>query len=373
MISQFCTPKFCIAYPLVILLFIPLVLMLIFLINKTFVKFKNEQEKQQNLKANKLMRILMLITRSLIILSLLIAISSPYKEKEAIIPGTPSLTILADNSSSFEIFDKTIAPELKDKLESQIPVSLKYIATGERSALGDGILNNMQGDDNLLVVSDGNNNYGRDLGDVILFASMLNTTISMLDMKPTQQDAGITIQGPSEIIVGSENSYYVNIDNIGNLDYALDVTVDGEPVTIEDNSFKLKLGEGYHKITGKIDVDDYFGQNNVFYKTVKVTQRPRILLVSHEYSALEEVLSQIYDLNSLDNIPNDLTSYSALILDNIKIDEIKNKIDLINEFVADNGNGLIVVGGQNSYDKGYYKGSLFENMLPVTIGKAEKK
>lgn len=372
-IGQFCTASFCIAYPIAILLFIPLLVILIPMINRTFVRFKNEKEKEQNTKANKTKRILMIITRSLIILSLLVAISSPYKDKEVVIAGNPSLTILADNSSSFELFDKAIAPELKDKLESQIPVSLKYIAAEERSALGDGILNNMQGDDNLLVVSDGNNNYGRDLGDVILFASMLNTTISMLDLQPTKKDASISIDGPSEVIVDTENSYYVDIDNLGGLDYDLEVTVDGEPVAVEDNVFKLKLGEGGHKISGKIKVDDYFSQNNIFYKAVKVVPRPRILLVGHEYSPLEEVLSEIYDTHSLDNIPSDLSSYSVMILNDLKIDEIKGRIDSINEFVADKGNGLIVVGGLNSFDRGYYKGSLFEAMLPVNIGKAEKK
>ena len=373
MIGQFCTTKFCITYPIVILLFVPLVFVLIFIINKTFVKFKNEKEKEENKKANKTKRVLMIVSMSLMLLALLIAISSPYKEKETTIEGNPSLTILADNSSSFDLFDKNIAPELKNKLESKIPVALKYIATKERSSLGDGILNNMQGDDNLLIVSDGNNNYGRDLGDTILFASMLNTTISMLDMQPIKKDVSIRIDGSSEVIVDTENSYYVNIDNIGNLDYSLDVTVDGEPINIEDNSFKLKLGEGYHKIIGKISVDDYFEQNNIFYKTVKMVQRPRILLVSHEYSPLEEILSQMYDLHSLDNIPDDLSGYSALIIDDLKIDEIKNRIDLINDFVADKGNGLVVVGGVSSFDRGYYKGSLFENMLPVTIGRAEAK
>ncbi|OYT32661.1 hypothetical protein B6U93_01030, partial [Candidatus Woesearchaeota archaeon ex4484_78] len=44
----------------------------------------------------------------------------------------------------------------------------------------------------------------------------------------------------------------------------------------------------------------------------------------------------------------------------------------LNEFVAD-GNGLVVVGGENSYENGNYKGSLFESILPVTVGEAEKK
>jgi len=129
MIGQFCTTKFCITYPIVILLFVPLVFVLIFIINKTFVKFKNEKEKEENKKANKTKRVLMIVSMSLMLLALLIAISSPYKEKETTIEGNPSLTILADNSSSFDLFDKNIAPELKNKLESKIPVALKYIAT----------------------------------------------------------------------------------------------------------------------------------------------------------------------------------------------------------------------------------------------------
>ena len=39
------------------------------------------------------------------------------KIKETVTEGSPSLTILADNSTSFNVFDKTIATKLKGQLQ----------------------------------------------------------------------------------------------------------------------------------------------------------------------------------------------------------------------------------------------------------------
>jgi hypothetical protein len=40
---------------------------------------------------------------------------------------------------------------------------------------------------------------------------------------------------------------------------------------------------------------------------------------------------------------------------------------------TEKGNGLLVIGGVNSYDRGNYKSSYFETLLPVRIGRGDKK
>ena len=84
-------------------------------------------------------------------------------------------------------------------MKEYFPVNLKYIASGERSAIGDGILQNAEGDDQILVISDGYNNYGRDLGDIILFSSILNTTIHTLKMEPIKKDVSVMIDGSNKV------------------------------------------------------------------------------------------------------------------------------------------------------------------------------
>ena len=373
---KLCISGYCFAKPYFIYLIIPLVLILIILVKINFVKFKKEEEKKAFIKEHKKDRLIFIILRSLIFLFLLIAIASPYKTRETATEGNPSLTILADNSSSFDIFDTTIAAKLKDSLEKYFPVTLKYIAYGERSAIGDGILQNTEGDDNILVVSDGNNNYGRDLGDVILFASILNTTINTVKLAPLKKDVSILVDGPSQVIEQSENTFRVIINNLGNLHYTFEVFVDGDQVSVDsEGRFSWRFQRGFHKIMARVLVgnEDYFNQNNIYYKSVKSVPRPKLLFVAGKDSPLEEALGKIYDIKKEENIPDKLDDYDSVILDDININRISNeKVDLLSDYLSEKGKGLIVVGGENSFDKGNYKGSYFESLLPAQVGVGEK-
>ena len=105
---------------------------------------QNKEEQEAFNKAKSTDRKFLLISRILIILLLLIALATIYTEKSVTVPGDVSLLILADNSTSFDMFDKTIAQELASKLKGKMPVNLRYIASAEKSAIGDGILNYMK-------------------------------------------------------------------------------------------------------------------------------------------------------------------------------------------------------------------------------------
>jgi len=313
---------------------------------------------------------------------LIIGISSPYSMKEKQIPGDASLLILLDNSSSFNLFDKSIAEELKSKLEKEIPVELRSIAYGEYSAIGDGILSNIQGDDNILVVTDGNNNEGKLLGDMISFASGLNSTINTISIAPKKSDVAVTIEGPYQVILNTEEFFNIKVNNVGDsMFYHIQVSVDGVVLIDEDGegtkTFTLTKAfseEGYHTITAritKVEQKDYFSENNVFYKAVKVVRRPRILVVSEKESPLINALNDIYNVVREREIPIDLRGYPAVIIDDYSASKLNPKIDLLSDYVAD-GNGIVVFGGENSYDLGNYKGSLIETLLPVRTGVGEE-
>ncbi len=385
MISRFCLAKFCFAKPDMLLLIIPAIFLLVWLINADFIKFKTKNEKEDYKKSKENIRKYVVVLRSLIFMSLIIAFASPYTEEEKTVKGDPKLIIVADNSSSFELFDKTIAAELEGKLKEEIPTRLSYIAHGEKSAIGDGILNNIQGDDNILIVSDGNNNYGRDLGDMILFASMLNTTINALNIEPIKDDISVSIEGPSKVIVGTDSTFTVKVNDVGKpLNYKLEVLVDGSTVIREDNGktqeFTSRFDYGSHKITAKLIVEDYFTQNNIFYKTVKAMTRPSILFVSEKTSPMYDSLSKIYDMTLKGDLEGDIGGYDAVVINDIKSDNIKANIEKLSNFVAD-GNGLMVIGGENSFnndpqmkmsymlDKDI---NLYKAMLPVQVGTADE-
>ena len=128
---KICIQGYCLAKSYYVYFIIPLVLIMVALLWINFVKFKKEEEKIAFAKEHKKDRIIFIVLRSVTFFLLLIAIASPYKLKETSTEGSPSLTILADNSSSFGIFDNSIAPELQGKLKEYFPTTLKYVATNQ--------------------------------------------------------------------------------------------------------------------------------------------------------------------------------------------------------------------------------------------------
>jgi len=379
--NVFCMSKFCLTYSYMALSIIPIIILLYFIIKKNFINFPDRSEQLQYEKEKKTQRLIFFILRSLIFAMLLMAIASPFLLETKTVKGNPRITILVDNSTSMNLFEAGLGKELADKLKNKVPVTVRTIAVGDESAIGDGILNNIERDENVLVITDGNNNDGKLLGDIMLLASSLNVTVSTLDMAPIRSDVGVYIEGPSEAIRDTEETFIVKVNNAGkSIPYTLEVRFDNEIVLAMSDSksrtftINKKLSEGYHKITAElmnVGSNDYFKQNNKYHKSVKVVPRPRVLFVSEKSSPLIDELNRIYDITAVSTIPNDLSSYLAVILNDLQANKILPHMDSLSDYVSD-GNGLFVIGGQNSYDRGNYKGTLIETLLPVKIGAGEE-
>tara|TARA_Y100000310_G_scaffold241784_1_gene245879 strand:+ start:43809 stop:46238 length:2430 start_codon:yes stop_codon:yes gene_type:complete len=379
--SVICISKFCLRYSYVVLVIIPLIILLYFSIKKNFIKFFDRSEQASYEREKKDQRSTFFMIRAAIFTLVLIAIASPFIMESTTVKGNPRITVLVDNSTSINLFESGLEKELASKLKNKIPVSIKHIVYGDESAIGDGILNNLERNENVLVITDGNNNEGKLLGDIMLLATSLNATVSTLDMEPINSDIGVEIIGPDEAILDTTEDFIIEVNNVGkNIPYTLEVKFDDEVViakTDDKSSSSIlnrKLSEGYHKITAELfDVgsEDYFRQNNVFYKTIKVVPRPRVLFVSEKSSLMMDQLGDIYDLTTMSAIPSNLDSYLAVILNDVPGDKLLPHINLLSDYVSD-GNGLFVIGGESSYDRGNYKGSLIETLLPVKVGAGEE-
>ncbi|MBL7054131.1 VWA domain-containing protein [Candidatus Woesearchaeota archaeon] len=380
----FCMSKYCTRYSYVLFLIIPVVLILFWLIRRNFIKFMSKAEQIQFDNDRKRLRIIMLITRSLIFVFVIMSIASPFILESRLITGNPRLTILTDESNSFDLFEDSIGEGLYEKIKGKIPVDLRSIGSEEESAIGNGILNNLEGGENMLVISDGNNNKGKLLGDIILFSSSINSTISTLNLKPKANDVGVIVEGPYEVIKDTEGSFMVRINNVGEeLSYVLEILLDNEIVYSKEVRgsvnvpFTKFFSEGvFHRITAKIvDIkgNDYFNQNNIYYKTIKIVNRPSVLFVTKKSSPLENEFNKLYDVTTTSTIPPELTNYMTVVLNDVPANEILPRIDLLEDYVADIGNGLVVIGGQNSYDRGGYKeANLIESLLPIRVGSGEE-
>ncbi len=380
----YCLSKYCVRYSYVLIAIVPMLLLLFWFTRKTFVKFSNRFELEAYLKLKKIDRRIVLLLRSLAVIFLMLAIASPFVLESKTVPGDPRLTILVDNSSSMALYNPDVAYELYKKLEGTIPVNIRTIANGEVSAIGNGVLNNIEGDDNVMVITDGVNNEGKLLGDIMLFASNINSSVSTLKMEPINNEVGVTIDGPPELIKDTEGDFVIRVSIVGkNIPYTLQVTADDTTLILEEQAsssksftFSRKFGEGeYHKLTAKLlDVgnEDYFKHNNVFYKSIKIVPRPKVLYVTEKNSPLAQELNKIYELDIKNSLPSDLSNYMAVVFNDIRASKINPNIDMLSDYVSD-GNGIIFLGGENSFDRGGYKGTLVETLLPIKIGAGEEQ
>ncbi|MBI4449068.1 VWA domain-containing protein [Candidatus Woesearchaeota archaeon] len=380
LLAYYIAPNSFLLHPWAPLLVIPGAILLWLLLRSDWVAFAGEDAEPAARRRRKHLRRFVFLSRTLIILLLLIAIASPFIERETLIEGDPYLRILIDNSTSFGLFDQAIGGKLANEISKQIRVETKYVGAKDQSAIGDAVLQSLQGDGNILLVSDGQNNFGADLGDVALYAAKLNASISMIRTTPVHSDARIYVRGPTKTLEDVDNKFTIHVDRVGNLpNTRVTVAIDNAVVldkTTAEESFVItqKLGPGYHTLIAKVEASgDHFIENNIFYKTIKVVKKPNVFFWTKAESPTYILLSQTYEMSKGSALPSDLMQYHAIVINNLNVKDITDTdVDNIIDFTSE-GNGLIVIGGDNAFEKGGYKDSRFEELLPVYVAEPGKK
>lgn len=347
--------------PWVLLLIIPIFFVLRTLIRKEFILIKGLKPRWGERRT-------VLLFRTLVFFLLLLAVASPFSLKTTTVQGDPYVKVLVDNSTSFSLYDEGVGPGIKKELENYVEVEYKQFGDSGKTALGDALLNNLERGGSILVISDGNNNYGASLSDVALYAARLNATINAVRLTQTKDDSSIKIFGPEKVIADVENEYKIELD--GKTAKHITVEVDGEKIFDEIISNNVviskKFSAGSHEIVARIVDADYFSINNIFYKTVKVVPKPKIAFFSKKESPMLQILNELYETEKLASIENYKNKHT-LVINDVNSGDLDDKINEIGDYVAE-GNGLLFIGGQNSFDKGDYKGSVTETLLPVFTG-----
>jgi uncharacterized membrane protein len=140
---------------------------------------------------------------------------------------------------------------------------------------------------------------------------------------------------------------------------------------------------GIHVYQAAIDVDgDTIEENNRAIGTLVVRGRPQVLLAEKDRSqaqALSAALrSQHVDVTVVeaDKIPKDmagLQKYDGLILSNVSsLKMTKKQMENIRDYVREQGGGLIMLGGEESFGLGGYYRTPIEEALPVTMEVKQK-
>lgn len=310
----------------------------------------------------------LILSRMAVFCLIILAAANPYfVETHTVRSAVPSITILDDQTGSMGVFDPGVAQRLAQVIRGSQIRSF----SGDATPLGDRIIQNSVSGGTVVVVSDGQNNQGRPLGEALSLARAGNSTVFAIDLPPAAGDASVTIEGTNTAVLGGDYPFTVVIRSSGSYQGTLSVFAD-ETMIFSDivaangtSSIKIShafLTTGTHILRASIDVSpDILPVNNDYQKAVYVVPQPDVLLVSEEASALTTVMQDLYKLTVVPALPSDLQGYKAIVIDDLRY---RRNLDRLKEYVREGG-GLVVVGGSNSYELGGYLNSTLEDVLPV--------
>ena len=319
----------------------------------------------------------LILSRIFIVALLIAALAGPYNPMPVTeTDETPSITVLSDETASMDVYEEGVGQEVFDYLEGITPTRMNRLS-GLRSDIGDEIMASAAGGGHIVVVSDGNNNFGRDVGETIDFVSNTGTNVYAVTQIPEQNDLSVEIIGARTAVEGNENLVGIVVRQaLSDARYTLTIMVDGEPkfsesITQKSSEKTLSFSNtfytlGPHLITAQISSgDDIRYENNVFNKSIFVVPKPRVLLISPDTnSPLYQTLKSLYRLDIVSTLDEvNLTDNKVVVLDNLNEGWVGD-VDELREYVA-GGGGMVVVGGDNSYDFGDYLDSDLESLLPV--------
>ncbi|MFB6122161.1 MAG: VWA domain-containing protein [Haloferacaceae archaeon] len=324
-------------------------------------------------------RRLLFLSRLLVVTLVVVAAAGPYTVVTKETRGDPNVTLLVDRSASMNVSQNAVTRLEEGIQQAGVPVTTATIAQGNESRIGDGIAANLRENGSVVVVSDGQVTAGRSLGEAAEMATGLNATISSVPASPARTERYVTVSGPAKASVGVESRFLVSVDGVRTSaegPVTLTVDVDGEEVlsrTLQGGSGDVELVHefdetGSHRVTASVEGGDLYRVNDVYRKTVRVVERPKILYVSRGTYPFRDYLGQLYDVETAESVPANLSPYYAVVVQDVAAPDLGN-VDALQEFVID-GNGLFVVGGENSYGNGGYENASIASMLPVTFGES---
>lgn len=366
------------AHPWLLALIPAAILVLIWLLRRDFVRADTRYaDEKRSLQRITRARTWMFLSRATIITLLLIALAGPALPIEDFIEADPRITILQDTSNSMSVFEQAPAEALIQELRERVPVEIQEIGAPNQSALGDDILGQLREGRNLLLISDGQVTTGATLASVASFATSLRATLNALELPIATTEASISIHGPDYVIENTPSTWHINLHTTTAQPVQLEVLINEEVVLEEELTTNTQIPlehsftAGEHEITARIQGATGAEENTVFTRTVTATSKPRVLYVSQRQSGLDEIITTLYDADVRRSIPSDLSAYYAVILHDLPRATIRGSEQQLTSYAAQ-GNGVLVAGGENSYDFGDYQNTVLETLLPVRVGTGER-
>ena len=360
--------------PSLLIWIIPALIILFLLINMNFSKLSRDEYYKRK-KAKKWF----FLSRMFIYIFLIMSLATPFLTDTLLGRGDSSLVLLIDNSTSFSLYNEQTVSSLEETLSEYTDVRTVHFGDNEQTPLTDTLLDNLEQDGHVLVISDGQNNYGADLREALLQATTINGTINTLRLEPTVGDSAIIIVGPDKVSPGVLTQFTAKVSSTEKgKTHQISVTIDGATIIDESTTqtsidFSHTFEEGDHEMVATLAGKDHFKENNKYYKTVRVIDKPNVLFYSANPSPLVGLLNQLYDVDETTDLAAiDKNRHYAVIVNNAPASVLDENFPLLNDYLAED-NGLLIIGGEGAYDKGNYEGSRIEDLLPVISAVAEEE
>lgn len=140
---------------------------------------------------------------------------------------------------------------------------------------------------------------------------------------------------------------------------------------------------GFHIFQARLETpDDPLQENKRGVGVVAVRGRPRVLYVEKDRDQGANLLRALRTQNlqvemvgveALPTTKESLTQYDSIILSNISaLRMTKAQMELLRSYVRDQGGGLVMLGGEESFGVGGYYRTPIEEALPVTMEARQK-
>ena len=260
------------------------------------------------------------------------AAASPQIQEDSAQVQENRLIHLEDSSRSMTTDRPNISLE-------DVKVENRKIATGNSSSIKQALMAMLEENTTYLVSSDMQDKANFD--EVARAYNDANSDLNFLK-KSMDRERSVKIEGPSIAVPNAKNSYTIKVESTIEGKERPEVYVDGEEVdlTSTEDGYVVKQefsSTGYHRIRAELSSEDIYSQNNEYFKSVKVIERPEVLVIGAQ-GTLGEKLQEYFDLSYMNSVPDDLSDYYAVIAKK-QFEASSNIKNYLTE-----GNGLVYTG-----------------------------
>src|SRR5690606_28537276 len=153
-------------------------------------------------------------------------------------------------------------------------------------------------------------------------AQQVDARIHALELPQHVNDVSVTVHGPDKTLSGAQTPLGVEIYGDIDIVQRLVVSIDGQTIidTTDITDYysipQTWFYEGSHQIVATITAQDQVRSNNAFYKTIRVVPKAPVLYLGND-ALVERTLQQIFSVDKVSRIPQQLDDYTALIAHNV--------------------------------------------------------